>query len=377
MKIAESLLRQALPSLALFAVFMTGVAVGQEKATSTEPQEEETDNPNQKMMEQAMKRSLDQLKKKYETRMAVRLKEITEVCKLDDAQVRKLRMASKGSIVKALADQKQHMEEMQAMFQDGNVVMGMNVVAGEPVMVEDAAEPVADGEPAGNTEKPADFDDSPKEDVPAEEPQKEEPQPKDPTIVEEPIAVEGVAIAAPAMAVDFAAVGMPFMGGERPESFPWNQSVWLETVKATLTEEQFKTLDTFDKERVTRTQRSRIQAFVQNVDTELHLNDKQRTEIGAWLEKEFAPFFTDPNMEYMFMGSGMTGGFFVQLEDGEPNKPADPAHIEVVAKILTPDQLELWKGSYMETFRTLESMKNPENGNPLMNGIQQILGPFR
>lgn len=380
MRIAESLLRQALPSLALFAVFMTGVAVGQEKATSTEPQEEETDNPQQKMMEQAMKRSLDQMKKTYETRMAVRLQEMIDICKLDDAQVRKLRMASKGSIVKALDDQKQHMEEMQAMFQDGNVMMGVDVVAGEPVMVEEAAEPVAEGDTDGTTEAPPKAtQDAPPDDA-TKEGKSEEPMPEDEPKAEAAEAaemVEGVAIAAPAMAVDFA-MGMPFMGGEQPESFPWNQSVWLETVKATLTEEQFKTLETFDKERVARTQKARIQSFVQNLDTELHLNDKQRTEMGAWLEKEYAPFFTDRNMEYMFMGSGMSGGgFFVQMDNGEPAKPADPAHIEIVAKILTPDQLELWKKSYMETFRTLESMKNPGNGNPIMNGIQQILGPFR
>ncbi len=382
MKTSENLVRRALLALALCAVSISGVALGQEKATSTEPQEEENDNPQQKMMEQAMKRSLDQMKKTYETRMAVRIQEMIDVCKLDDAQVRKLRMASKGSIVKALDDQKQHMEEMQAMFQDGNVMMGVNVVAGEPLMAEEAAEPVAEGDTDGNTETPPKAtEDAPPEDAPKEEEKTEEPMPEDEPKAEAAEAaemVEGVAIAAPAMAVDFA-VGLPFMGGEQPESFPWNQSVWLETVKDTLTEEQFKTLDAFDKERVERTQKARIQAFVQILDTELHLNAKQRTEMGAWLEKEYAPFFTDRNMEYMFMGSGMGGGGYVmQVDDGgEPVKAADPAHIEVVAKILTPDQLELWRKSYMETFRTLESIKNPGNGNPLMDGIQQILGPFR
>lgn len=383
MKTAEMPIYRRLLAVLLCVISFSVVAAAQEKAGTTELQEEENDNPQQKMMEQAMKRSLDQMKKTYETRMAVRLQEMIEVCKLDDAQVRKLRMASKGSIVKALDDQKQYMEEMQAMFQDGNVMMGMNVVAGEPVMVEDAAEPVAEGDTDGNTETPPKAtEDAPPEDAPKEEEKTEEPMPEDEPKAEAAEAaemVEGVAIAAPAMAVDFAAVGMPFMGGERPESFPWNQSVWLETVKETLTEEQFKTLDGFDKERVERTQKARIQAFVQILDTELHLNAKQRTEMGAWLEKEFAPSFTDPNMEYMFMGSGMGGGgYIVQIDNGgEPAKPADPAHIEVVAKILTPDQLELWKKSYMETFRTLESMKNPGNDNPLMNGIQQLLGPFR
>lgn len=204
-------------------------------------------------------------------------------------------MASKGSIVKALDDQKQHMEEMQAMFQDGDLMMGVNVVAGEALMAE--PEPVAEGEAAGNTEKPADADDAPKDDpakddVPADEPKPDEPTLEDPPLVEAPIAVEGMAIAAPAMAVDFA-VGLPFMGGEQPESFPWNQSVWLETVKATLTEEQFKTLDTFDKERVARTQKARIQSFVQNLDTELHLNDKQHGN-GSMAGKRVRSFLYGP-----------------------------------------------------------------------------------
>jgi len=384
----NSLFARIRPLLTLMLVFSASMTFGstvyaQEEKGLAEGPVEENESPQQKILEQAMKRQMDRIKKTYEAKMAVRIQEMAEVCKLTDPQVRQLRLAAKGSIVKALDDQKQQMERMQAQFMDDG--MNMNFVVGQPMDVNVAVDAVAEGDavvavPAApavpaepvEAEKPAEPAEP---DEPATLPAKAEadgePKAEAAAAMEEPIAVVGQA-----MAVDFA-MGVPLMGSEDEESTPWKQPIWLETVKGTLTEEQAKTLEAFEKERTVRTQKTRIQSFVQSIDTELHLTAKQRTELEAWLEKDYASNFTDPNVEYMLSGSGMMGGgFFVEVDDGQPQPQADPEHFAVVSKILSPEQMELWKTAYGETFRTLENMNRggqQEDGF----GIQQLLGPFR
>lgn len=379
-------IRQLVMLMLVLSASMTfgSIVHAQEENGLAEGPVEEKQSPQQKMLEQAMKRQMDHLKKSYEAKMAVRIQEMAEVCKLNEPQVRQLKLAAKGSIVKAIDDQKQQMEEMQSQFMaDG---MDVNFVAGQPlaVNVDVAAElevatgvnveiinpaaPAAPVEPAEPVEpaKPADKEETGE-------------APKDPAEsvrAEDAVAAEGPMVAR-AMAVDFA-MGMPFMGNEDGEKTPWKQPVWLETVAGTLTDEQATTLESFEKARTARTQKTRIQSFVQTIDTELHLNAKQRADLEAWMEKDYASYFTDPNVEYMFSGSGMMGGgFFVEVDDGQPQAQADPEHFAVVSKILSPEQMELWKTGYGETFRALENMNRGGQGDPALNGLQQILAPFR
>lgn len=380
-------IRQLMTLMLVLSASMTfgSVVHAQEEKGLADDPAEEKESPQQKMMEQAMKRQLDRLKKTYEARMAVRIQEMTEVCKLTEPQVRQLRLAAKGSIVKALDDQKQQIEEMQSHFMaDG---MEVNFVAGQPMAVDIAVDAAAEVATGVNVEiinpatpavpaDPADPAEPAEPAVPVKPADEKEADGNPAAEAVEPVEAP-IAVAGQAMAIDFG-MAMPFMGDEDEDSTPWNQPVWQETVKGTLTDEQAKTLETFEKERTVRTQKTRIQAYVQTIDTELHLNEKQRADLEAWMEKDFGSFFTDPHMQYLFSGSGMMGGgFFMEMNDGQPQAPADPAHITVVSKILTPEQLELWKTGYAETFRTLETIKNPGPLDPAFNGIQQILAPFR
>ncbi|MFO0975379.1 MAG: hypothetical protein U0996_03225 [Planctomycetaceae bacterium] len=353
----------------------------QENTQEGEAPAEDAESPQKKMIDQMIKRQMDRAKKTFEAKMAVRIHEMTEVCKLSEDQTRQLRLAAKGSIVKALEDQKHRMEEMQAGFEGGD--LNVNFVAGQAIMADVALEAIAEPVPAAQAApaepvkpaepaEPADPAEQPEPPKPAEN-EGADSEPK----AEAAVAAEQVEMVAPAMAigVDFA-MGMPFMG-QNEQSNPWQQPIWVETVKSTLTEEQFKTLEAFENERTARTQKTRIQSYVQSLDTELHLNAGQRTDLEAWLEKDFRSFFTDPNVEYMFSSSMfMDDSFFVQVDDGQPQPAADPEHFKVVSKILTAEQMELWKTHYAETFRTLENMKSggPEEGG---FGIQQILAPFR
>ena len=234
---------------------------------------------------------------------------INRVCKLDEKQLGKLKIAAKMVVGRIVQKAK---EQQQGMIEPGF----MPVV---PAIEEPVEEPVDESELG--------VDDEASDSEEADEPAATETN----LVVEARMAAPAV-VAAP---VQLNAVQMVARDEFSDEEYLYGRSLayyplWNKKVEKILTEEQQELLATAEKERFQKTYQSVIERSVSRLGNVLFLNDEQMEKFTKLcetkLEKQISTEFSDMGQVYDFDGMLYS-----------------TTTVDDVAEILTEAQLERWK----------------------------------
>ena len=252
-------------------------------------------------------------KKLFEEQLEIRIDEIDRVCKLEAAQLKKLKTAAKGAVSHAMSNWKKQATPIARGFAPvGNAIriappIQAPVIAG-PVVVDDVVPlPVdeADNEEAGAPEnEPADD--------------KPEAVPPDEDLPPAIAAVGNIVVA-----------GAPVMRlfGSQPGNVQ-HEKIWKHTVKSVLSAEQHEKLQAADKERVAFRRETCVRNKVRELDQQLRLAPNQRKQVMQVVDRVLGPAYEREQ------GVGM-----VAISFGNESY-LELAHLQ---DILTPTQVERFK----------------------------------
>ncbi len=249
----------------------------------------------------AMPRAVDQTaqrKQAFERELLLLVGDMQRTCELNEVQVKKLTLASKGAVAAALEKYNKQQKQMRAQ-------MGGFAV---PQLA------------GGEEEEEDDADDDELEEE------------------------EEVALARPAVAIAGNFVNLVGGGG----MFNANSNVakeprWVNAVEKVLTEEQQKKYAAVVKERVAAVRKAAVGAFIAKVDAKLLLSAEQRTKLLTLVDKGFGSEMAKR------LGQTSRGVFF--FGGGDPVTPPI-AHAEL-KKFLSDVQLSGWQASFEQELRQL------------------------
>ena len=246
-------------------------------------------------IEAMLKSQLEQTRKSWEQKLALRINEIERVCELSDEQVKKLKVAAKGAVTQTAAKQKKAMKQMMG---------GIVGIAPGIENDDDGGDFEEGGADAGDIE----IDGIP----------------------------EGVVQGMPVFqALD------PMFGNGNPEK----SKVWETTLKKTLSKDQSEKYDKVIARRRQFARRAAVNSFVAKIDHQLLLNDDQRTKMKAFIDEEYGELLakTESSQFPMFELFGNFGG--VQGGQGGDSP---------VKNFLDEKQYSVWKSRIAPAFSMLE-----------------------
>ncbi len=265
-----------------------------------------------------MENQLVQQKGLMESRMAVRIDDLNQVCVLTPEQLQKLKIAAKGAIEKSLTDFRQEMETAMQPF----------------------AVPL---EPEG-------FDDpDAAENEPAEETPEGDAATKNAEAIDEPAVAAGaqagaiVDVQVDVQPMQRLVMAQPVFGPNTESQKPEMQSIWKSTVEKTLTSDQSEKLSSVLAERTKQQTHSAVENFITKVDMELFLQPTQREKLAAWVQAGYGELLRSS------IENPMPGFFFAM------GSASDSAENREVSAILTPAQLGIWNSKFNNE---LEMLKN-------------------
>ncbi len=265
-----------------------------------------------------MEEQLVQQKGLMESRMAVRIDDLNQVCVLTPEQLQKLKIAAKGAIEKSLTDFRKEMETTIGQF----------------------------AAPLG----PQGFDDADgAENEPSEEDLEGDSATKNAEAIDEP-AVEAAPQAQAVLEVKMniqpmrqLVMAQPVFGSSTEHQKPEMQTIWKSTVEKTLTSDQSEKLSSVLAERTKQQISAAVENFITKVDMELFLQPTQREKLTAWVQEGYGELLRSS------IENPMPGFFF------DMGSASDDGENQAVSAILTPAQLGIWNSKYKNE---LEMLKN-------------------
>ena len=277
-------------------------------------------------MEDQMKMAMEQQKESAERRMTLHVKDLERSCELSEDQVKKLKIAAKGAVLKMIKDMEKKQERQMQMF--GNMMGG----------------PVNDFEADDEDEADEDVD----EDFDAEDLEDEDGEDEN---VADNFAVGGFNINV-AMA---GGLSGEFGGGGKPE----DQEVWKNAVEKTLTADQQEKYQQVVAERKAFVRDLSVERFIAQVDRKLLLSVDQRNQLLPLIDEHFGEDLAKQEMQSDGM---MEGAFFINAMGMMGNAIVTEAPIDrkLIEPILDEDQMTEWKKTFEPQ---LNQLANSSDGN--------------
>ena len=221
-------------------------------------------------------------KKAFERELSFLIGDMQRTCKLSEAQVKKLQIASKGAVASAMEKfEKQQKQVRQRMRQAGVNLPGLNI----------------DEEDEADDEEDEADDEEDEADDGAEESEDDEGQDE---------AIQG---ALPqAVAVNIAnMLGVP--GNNVSGGSVTKEPRWVKSVEKVVTKEQRETYVAKVKERAAFARKAAVAAFIARVDVKLLLSPDQRQKLTALVDDDFGKLMGErisqrSGQRIFFMGGG-------------------------------------------------------------------------
>ena len=220
-------------------------------------------------------------KQQYEQHLDLRIDELHRVCELNDAQLRKLKTASKGAVIHAMNDWK---KKQQAVRNRGirmfNAIRLQPPVAVAAEAVEAVPAPAAEAVPApaeDAADKPVKVEPEPAEEKPADD---DNDDPFADALPVPAMAAQGFRIVAPAINQAVNLDSMSPFGGAAVEQ----QEIWQHTVDTVLTAEQKTKLSEAVAARMAYFRESHVRNQVALLDHSLRLSPTQREQVAKIID---------------------------------------------------------------------------------------------
>jgi hypothetical protein len=290
-------------------------------------------NPFQQQIAQQGKHQ----ERQYKQFMGITIDNIDRLCKLTEAQKKKLDIASKGAVERTMGKWKKQMAQMQGRQwngQFGNIrnALVADVAVGAIVIAEDVAEPV-----------------------------EADPEAIEIEIAQDAVQVEvdNVQLIAPQIAFNGPFGGFAAMNVTAINSVA-KEPVWTKAVDKTLTAEQKTDFKKAQERRRLFRRKTAVDSVVAKIDSELILSDDQRTKISALVNKAVGHQF-----------SMQANGFNQDFNQANGMTAVQRIPKTQMAKLLSKTQMVRWN----EFRRQYGAPEQAMQANPLLNW-GNILGGF-
>ena len=282
-------------------------------------------------MEDHMKMMLEQQKESAELRMTLHVKDLERTCELSEDQVKKLKIAAKGAVLKMIKNMEKMYEQEMQMFGNGFA-------------------PANEFEMADEDE--ADDEEDVDEDF-------------------EGADIEAGNFAAP-MPINIAMGGFggDFGGSGQPE----DQEVWKNAVEKTLTADQQEKYQQVVAERKAFVRELAVARFIAKVDRKLLLAVDQRNQLLPLIDEHFGEELTEQEMRSDGM---MDGAFFFDAMGmmGNTGDVEAPIDRQLIEPILDEDQMTEWKKTFEPQLNQLTNSFNGNGGAMMWNGGMNMAVP--
>ncbi|MEM7454105.1 MAG: hypothetical protein AAF456_07090 [Planctomycetota bacterium] len=258
----------------------------------------------------------------------INIADINRACDLSEEQLKKLEVAGKGAIVKALEIEQEQREQMQAQMGGINIQWAAPangaaiVVNGNGFVIEEDIPVLEEGEfEVAEDDEAADG---------ADELGIEEGQ------VELELVENGIA---GAFVENFAPVfgfGNELISGVRPE----HQEIWTNALDRTLTEEQKTAYQNHLDQRTQFQREAAVAQFMYRVDAKLMLSTEQREQLSGVVLEHYGDQLRSQMEMNNPMNMNMINVNFMQFNNDV--EQVDEAFVETVESILNEDQSAIW-----------------------------------
>ena len=283
--------------------------------------------PRQRNIQQMVERAVNSQKIQLNRQMSQRLDEIDRVCKLESKQKKRLQIAAKGAVGRSLEHYEKYIESVYNRQFNRNRLNPAKAAA-----LLNRARPVTKKKAVPATKKKA----KPAQGKKAK-PAKEKKRQVLPRPAVRPIPLR--------------------IAYKRP--IPWQQKIWLITIKKTLNDSQS---DAFDKHLQARRQfnrRNGVGVFVSQMDQQLLLTAAQRDALEKLVDQQFGKALETTVSNQVFALQGWIG------MDANGRRRTRRLPQENLKTILSPSQFTAWNQRARRFLRPAMIMAKPAIARPV------------